>query len=75
MDCRNRKLPINKCGGGEKAFPNDHEVKALSPHDRFVIALRSPDGVAETGLYARPPEKHAGKLARGVPRETFSGAV
>jgi hypothetical protein len=40
-----------------------------------VIALRSPDGVAETGLYMCPPEKNARKLARGVRRDTFSSAV
>jgi len=27
-----------------------YEVKALSPHDRSVIALRSPDGIGEVGL-------------------------
>src|SRR5258708_37118738 len=35
---------------GKTAFPNAYVVKALSPHHRFVIALHSPDGVAETGL-------------------------
>jgi hypothetical protein len=64
----NRKL-------GKTAFPNASEVKALSPHHRFLIALHSPDGVAETGLRVCPPEKNARKLARGVRRHTFSGAV
>jgi hypothetical protein len=41
----------------------------------FVIALHSPDGVVETGLRVCPPEKSAGKLARGVKRDTFSGPV
>jgi serine/threonine protein kinase len=57
------------------AFPNAYEVKALSPHDRFVIALHSPGGVAETGLCVWPPEKSARKLAGGLRRDTFSGAV
>src|SRR5467141_1938952 len=30
-----------------------------SPHHRFVIALHSPGGVAETGLRVCPPEKNA----------------
>ena len=54
---------------------NAYEVKALSPDHRFVIALHSPDGVAETGLRECPPEKNARKLARDVQRATFSGAV
>jgi hypothetical protein len=33
------------------------QVKSLSPHHRFVIALPSPDKVAETGLRMCPPEK------------------
>jgi len=61
--------------GGKTAFPNAYEVKALSPHHRFVIALHSPGGVAETGLRVCPPEKNARKLARDVRRATFSGAV
>jgi hypothetical protein len=32
-------------------------TQTLSPHHRFVIALHSPDGIAETGLRVRPPEK------------------
>jgi hypothetical protein len=58
---------------GEKY--NAYEVKELSPHHRFVIALHSPGGVAETGLRVCPPEKNARKLARDVRRATFSGAV
>ena len=34
-----------------------YEVKSLSPHHRFVIALHSPDKVAETGLRMCRPEK------------------
>jgi len=60
---------------GKTAFPNAYEVKALSPHHRFVIALHSPGGVAETGLRVCPPEKNARKLARDVRRATFSSAV
>jgi len=30
------------CGKHQTAFPNVYEVKALSPHRRFVIALLSP---------------------------------
>ena len=33
------------------------QVKSLSPHHRFVIALSSPDRVIETGLRMCPPEK------------------
>jgi hypothetical protein len=50
-------------------------VKVLSPHHRFVIALHSPGGVAETGLRVCPAEKNARKLARDVRTATFSGAV
>jgi hypothetical protein len=38
-----------------------YQVKALSPHHRFVIALHSPYEVAETGLRGCPPEKKAAK--------------
>ena len=55
--------------------PNAYEVKALSPHHRFVIALHSPGGVAETGLRVCPPEKNARKSAADVRRATFSGTV
>jgi hypothetical protein len=48
---------------------------SLSPHHRFVIALRSPDGVFETGLPMGPSEKRATKLACGVKRDTFSSPV
>ena len=54
-----------RTGLWEKYFPNAYEVKALSPHHRFVIALHSPKRVAETGLCVRPPEKNAGKPACG----------
>ena len=56
-------------------FPNAYEVKALSPHHRFVIALHSPEEVVETGLRVCPPEKKATRLAYGVRRDTFSSAV
>ena len=36
---------------------NKDYILALSPHHRFVIALHSPDKVAETGLRRCPPEK------------------
>jgi hypothetical protein len=44
-----------------------YEVKALSPHDRFVIALHSPDGVGEIGLCLCPAEKRARKFAQRTP--------
>ena len=47
----------------------------LSPHDRFVIALHSLDGVGEIGLCLCPAEKSARKLARGVRGDTFSNAI
>jgi hypothetical protein len=73
----------------EKASSNDPKRSAVQreigdyyascmddpPHHRFVIALHSPSGVAETGLRVCPPEKNARKLARDVRRATFSGAV
>ena len=34
---------------------------SLSQNHRFVIAFRSPDGVAESGLLMRPPEKNGHK--------------
>ena len=45
------------------------------PSDRFVIALHSPIGVAETGLPVCPPEKMAAMPAFGVQRDTFSSPV
>jgi hypothetical protein len=30
---------------GKAEFPKGYEVKPLSPHYRFVLALYSPDGV------------------------------
>lgn len=70
---RSRRVPSSLCGSpapwGRRrialATSNAHEVKALSPHHRFVIALHSPDRVAETGLRARPPEKKAAKARPG----------
>ena len=35
----------------------EEKVNPVSPNHRFVIALRSPDGVLETGLSMCPPEK------------------
>src|ERR1035441_746730 len=51
------------------------KVKLLSPHDRFVIALHSPDRVVETGLLVCPPEKKAAKLASSNEQDTFSGPL
>jgi hypothetical protein len=34
----------------KRACGKHRQVKALSPHHRFVIALHSPDKVTETGL-------------------------
>jgi SAM-dependent methyltransferase len=51
------------------------EVKSLSPHHRFVIALHSPGGVDETGLPQCPSEKKPRKLAREIQRDIFSGPV
>jgi hypothetical protein len=42
--------PTRKRAVAKTAFANANEVKPLSPHHRHVIALHSPDGVAETGL-------------------------
>jgi hypothetical protein len=39
------------------AFPRLNQVKSLSPHHRFVIALHSPVKVTETGLHMCRPEK------------------
>jgi len=60
---------------GKTAFPDDQEVKALSPHYRLMIALHSPEGIVETGLLVCPPERRVGKLARGDSTGHFSGAV
>ena len=46
-------------------------VKALSLHDRFVIALHSPDGVGEIGLCPDPAEESAREGALGFD-ETLS---
>jgi len=45
------------CGKRRTAFPRLNQVKSLSPHHRFVIALHSPVKVTETGLRMCPPEK------------------
>jgi hypothetical protein len=88
--CLQRKTPENLPAGfdgtlspvpfegktcGIAAIFDSYEVKTLSPHDRFVIALHSPDGAAESGLCVCPPEKSARKLAFGVRLDTFSSAV
>jgi hypothetical protein len=51
------------------------QVKSLSPNHRLLIALRSPDGVVETGLCMGPPEKNAPSPACGAQQDTFSGPV
>jgi hypothetical protein len=55
--------------------PGSDKVKSLSPHDRFVIALHSPEGIIETGLLVCPSEKKARKLPFGAEGDTFSGPV
>ena len=50
-------------------------VKLPSPHHRFLIALHSPDGVAETGLLGCAPEKKAAKLDYSIEHKPFSGPV
>jgi hypothetical protein len=40
-----------------RACRTHRQVKALSPHRRFVIALHSPVRITETGLRMCPPEK------------------
>jgi len=59
------------CNEHTRRRKNAYETKALSPHHRFVIALHSPDGVAETGLCVCRPEKNAENLAAGFD-ETLS---
>src|ERR1700687_1683228 len=44
-------------GKRRTAFPRLNQVKSLSPHHRFVIALHSPVKVTETGLRMCRPEK------------------
>jgi len=41
-------------------------VESLSPHQQFVIALRSPAGVCETGRPITPSDKRVTKLALEV---------
>jgi hypothetical protein len=62
-------------GSAEPGFRKRTKVKPLSPRHRFVIALRSPDGVVETGLLGYPPEKKAAKPAWSIEQDTFSGPV
>ena len=61
----NRRQPetTQKRACGKNGIPKCLRSQALSPHHRLVIALHSPDGVAETGLCVCPPEKSATKLA------------
>ena len=51
------------------------KVKSFARNDRFVIALHSPIGVAETGLPVCPSEKMAAKPTFGVERDSFSSPV
>ena len=44
------------------------KVKAASPHDRFVIACHSPDGVVETRMLVCPPEKRRESLPAALSR-------
>jgi hypothetical protein len=55
--------------------PSVDEVKSLSPHHRFVIALHSPGGVDETRLPQCPSEKKPRELVREIQRDIFSGPV
>jgi hypothetical protein len=63
-------LPIR--AASHNHVSNILEVKSLSPKRRFVIALRSPGGIGQTGLPERPPEKTSGKLALCAQRDIFS---
>ena len=47
----------------------------LSPDHRFVIAMHSPDGVVETGLPVRRPEKVSVRALSSVLSDTFSSPV
>ena len=54
----NRKLSRNSLvGSDEQRSQRLNQVKSLSPHHRFVIALHSPVKVTETGLRMCRPEK------------------
>ena len=54
----NRKLSRNSLvGSDEQRSQRLNQVKSLSPHHRFVIALHSPVKVTETGLRMCGPEK------------------
>jgi hypothetical protein len=53
-------------------FSRADEVKSLSPHHRFLVALHSPNGVLETGLRVCPSEKKVAKLAYNLQGDTFS---
>jgi hypothetical protein len=46
-------------------LPQRTKVKWHSPYHRFVIALHSPDGVVETGLFISPSEKKPAKRSDG----------
>jgi hypothetical protein len=61
--------------GSGQSLEAGQKSSSLSPHDRFVIALHSPDRVVETGLLVCPPEKKAAKLASSNEQDTFSGPV
>ena len=47
----------------------------LSPNDRFLIGSHSPDGITETGLPVRLPEKKAPELCLQRLEDTFSSPV
>jgi hypothetical protein len=59
-----------KIAGLAATFSPVEKVKSLSPRHRFVIALRSPDGVFETGLPIALREKgvrgRSSSLRRGL---------
>jgi hypothetical protein len=59
----------------KRAYGKRPQVKALSPHRRFVIALHSPDRVTETGLRVSPLEKARSIDAIRSRAVTFDGPL
>ena len=57
--------------GSDRVSECGQKSRMLSPDHRFVIAMHSPDGVVETGLPVRRPEKVSVRAILQCPERHF----